>query len=150
MQSPTICPFPGHERHLAQRADRGYCMYHYSRLPRPPHWPAQHWSTRAPRLPSPAATIGETIHLPPGALEWASVLVTATCIIGSIVRSALISPECPRLIHICMCLDAYNVRGWDIDEGSGWGDDHIDIYDQIRFVAIGGCSRSYCVIVCDI
>jgi hypothetical protein len=58
----------------------------YIRLPRPPHWHAQHWSTRAPRLPSPAATIDETIHLPPDALKWASTLMDAMCIIQTVVQ----------------------------------------------------------------
>ena len=144
-QAPTNRSFPDHQRHVEQRADRGYCM-NYIRLPRPPHWHAQHWSTRAPRLPSPAATIDETIHLPPDALKWAPTLMAVLCIIRAIVRSALISPECPRLICICMCLDACYRRGWDIHEGSGWGDDHNDIYDQIRYVAIVGCFRCYCMI----
>jgi hypothetical protein len=141
-QLRTICSSPDHERHLGQRADRGYCM-NYIRLPRPPHWHAQHWSTRAPRLPSPAATIDETIHLPPDALEWASTLMAAMCIIRTIVRSVLISPECPRLVYIC--LDTHNERCC-ADKGSGWGADCIDIRDELTAVAVAGYFHSYCVI----
>ena len=65
-----------------------------------PTLPAQHWSTRAPRLLSPAATIDETIHLPPDALKLASALIATLSIIRSIVHFALTSPECLRLVHV--------------------------------------------------
>lgn len=143
-QPPTICSSSDHERHLGQRAGRGYCM-NYLRLPRPPHWHAQHWSTRAPRLPSPAATIDETIHLPPGALKWASTLMDAMRILRTNVRFALILSECPpQLLHIC--LDTHNERCC-IDKGSGWGHSFIDVYNEITAIAVASCFQSYCVIV---
>jgi hypothetical protein len=62
---------------------------------------AQHWSTRAPRLSSPAATIDETIHLPPGALEWASTLITVVSNISILVYMYIASllSERHQLLH---------------------------------------------------
>lgn len=62
-----------------------------------PTLPAQHWSTRAPRLPSPAATIDETIHLPPDALDWASTLISSV----SNISILFISLQCCQSVISC-------------------------------------------------